>query len=423
MEKQYKFLVIQHGYHPYADADSICMEYVAKEINKRNIPIDFYVYKHKNDEVDKQDGINNVFYFLNSYQKILLNLEKKGKPYPTLTKRQKLIPRIKIKLLKLLNYPNSVDILSDTTNIKKVLNRVRIENEKQPYTHMINVCCPFGTMKVATRIKKAFPNIKWAFYMLDPYEYCYFFPTEKIPKRKKRFKKHTKNLDLLVMLHGIAEEHDRQGYDNGFKDSTLRVCLPNLQKPKADGKSSTTLLDKKNINLSYAGSLWKKVRNPDKMLEILGSVNLPNMRLNFFGMACDYLNEFNKTLDERFVLHGTKSHDVLKNYLSESDILVNIGNAVPNQAPSKVFEYIATGKPIINFCVNENDTSLYYLKRYPLCFNINVTNYTDKDILALESFINKNKGKQVTFEEATKNLQEVISENICAKIVDSVLDC
>ena len=56
--------------------------------------------------------------------------------------------------------------------------------------------------------------------------------------------------------------------------------------------------------------------------------------------------------------------------MEESDILINIGNTIDNQVPSKIFDYISKRKPIINLYKISNCPSLKYLKKYPLALNL-----------------------------------------------------
>lgn len=51
--------------------------------------------------------------------------------------------------------------------------------------------------------------------------------------------------------------------------------------------------------------------------------------------------------------------------LAESDFVVNIGNTTPFQLPSKLVEYAAMGKHIINFTGCPRDSSALFLKNYP----------------------------------------------------------
>ena len=49
-----------------------------------------------------------------------------------------------------------------------------------------------------------------------------------------------------------------------------------------------------------------------------------------------------------------------------SDILVNIGNATKYQLPSKLVEYVSTGKPILNITSILDDSSDAFLSSYPM---------------------------------------------------------
>ena len=46
----------------------------------------------------------------------------------------------------------------------------------------------------------------------------------------------------------------------------------------------------------------------------------------------------------RVICHGRKSLNETKDELRKAHILVNIGNRMTNQVPSKIFEYISTKK-------------------------------------------------------------------------------
>ena len=54
----------------------------------------------------------------------------------------------------------------------------------------------------------------------------------------------------------------------------------------------------------------------------------------------------------------------------EADVLINIGDNIPYQLPSKVVEYASTGKPILNIMENETDNSIKYFNNYPIILNI-----------------------------------------------------
>ena len=61
---------------------------------------------------------------------------------------------------------------------------------------------------------------------------------------------------------------------------------------------------------------------------------------------------------------GMQPHDVAIKILGESDVLLSIGNAESPMSPSKIYEYMSTGKPIIHTYSWEKDPCLAPLKTY-----------------------------------------------------------
>ena len=50
--------------------------------------------------------------------------------------------------------------------------------------------------------------------------------------------------------------------------------------------------------------------------------------------------------------------------MDRSDILLSIGNKGTEMAPSKIYEYMSTGKPIIHVYSEENDPCIEQLVKY-----------------------------------------------------------
>ena len=79
-------------------------------------------------------------------------------------------------------------------------------------------------------------------------------------------------------------------------------------------------------------------------------------------------------------------NDEAESILMSADILVNIGNSVSNQIPSKLFDYISTGKPILNIYKNKNCPSLEILSKYPDVLNVYEENALEESG-AVEQFL------------------------------------
>ena len=88
-------------------------------------------------------------------------------------------------------------------------------------------------------------------------------------------------------------------------------------------------------------------------------------------------------------------------WVGQADILLNLGNAVDNQIPSKLFEYFATGRPILHLAAGSRDTALPYLARYPLALVLQSSEgATPQVIAALRSWLHQNAGKSMSFAQA-----------------------
>lgn len=57
-------------------------------------------------------------------------------------------------------------------------------------------------------------------------------------------------------------------------------------------------------------------------------------------------------------------HKIANEYISSASVLLSIGNSESPMAPSKIYEYMATGKPIIHFYSWDNDPCLEPLRKY-----------------------------------------------------------
>ena len=69
-------------------------------------------------------------------------------------------------------------------------------------------------------------------------------------------------------------------------------------------------------------------------------------------------------------MHGVVSREQALAATREADVLVNLGNQTAFQLPSKVVEYAAAGKPVVNIAPHREDSSIEFFQAYPLALNI-----------------------------------------------------
>ena len=80
------------------------------------------------------------------------------------------------------------------------------------------------------------------------------------------------------------------------------------------------------------------------------------------------------------------SHEAAIDLIKSGEVLLNLGNANPNLVPSKIFEYMSMGKPIISTYCSDEDTSLVYLKNYP---NVLLIDERNEDYFAVAEELKK----------------------------------
>ncbi len=307
-------------------------------------------------------------------------------------------------------FVNDVLKFCNYKDIKKAIQT----NLSKKYDLIISFNDPFGIHVIASKLKKYGMTKKVFAVMLDTYEYNATRNKTEIPQKIKNAKKTFANIDKIFMVDGILAESLSNNYNPSYHNKTIQIHQTMLV-DNTDKKA----LKAEVYNMIYAGLFYEDIRNPKEMLQVMAK--LPKeFCFNIYSKNCEEVVENAKPLfkDCKLNANGLIMHEECIKKIRDSHILVNLSNVNTTQLPTKILEYIGYGKPIINFYFTKEDTGSKILKRYPLVFNFNLTNYTEKDIQDLILFCQENKDKTISFEEATKNLEEFKIENICKTVLN-----
>ena len=120
-------------------------------------------------------------------------------------------------------------------------------------------------------------------------------------------------------------------------------------------------------------------------------------------------------MGEQFEQPGPVPAETARTIQAQADVLLNLGNAVDNQLPSKLFDYFAAGKPVLHLCVIENDPALPYLARYPLALVLHQGQADAADIL--HRWLGGVCGKQLPFGEVCDLFPELVPQAVAAEFV------
>lgn len=131
----------------------------------------------------------------------------------------------------------------------------------------------------------------------------------------------------------------------------------------------------KRIILAYVGGFHRGIREPALMLKVATALHfsLPQVQMHIFGPSngvsvnCDGVCS---------VFHGPVARVQALEIIQNANILVNVQNQNCAMIPSKIVEYIATGRPIVNIGKStfKNEVLDHYAE-LGMVFNVNDDNF------------------------------------------------
>jgi glycosyltransferase involved in cell wall biosynthesis len=207
-------------------------------------------------------------------------------------------------------------------------------------------------------------RLPWIADMRDPWTtvfYNEFFP------RTKSTKKKDKNLEDLVLKSADLVTVVSKGMNDEFKDRANNICTIYNGFDEGDFKTKESSRSSK-FTITYTGNffqsqnielLWKCIDDLTKEDAIFKE----NLSLNFVGnvdkQILDSLNRYN--LSTFLEIEGFLPHDIaIDRMLSSSLLLLIIPNSERNNLiiTGKIFEYLATSKPILSIGPNGNASDI-----------------------------------------------------------------
>ncbi len=373
------------------DANASCLHNLIDEL-KETYDIEVIVYGKVTEPLTDDDiTVHQIQGEYMSFSKTLRSTRKITILIPYIVKR--IMARVLFKgKLPLWEY--------DTENIylyKKIEEIVK----QNRYDYVISVCDPFACHYFAYRLQKKY-QFKWIAYYYDPYTFN--FANEKNRRAVMRTeKKILKQCDAILCTDAMQRE---------FSACDLKIFLPkieqcefpNLKKNLSAGPNKRVSFDQETVNCVFVGHLYGKIREPWFLFELLSRCE-KKVRLYIVGGIYGQLDEekmrrYQELLGEQLQMVGVVAKDEAVAIVEDADILINIGNTVENQLPSKIFDYISTGKPMVNICKINHCPTLPYTQKYPLCIDLlEEGGVTEEVAEKFSAFCQEAKGKRIAFEE------------------------
>lgn len=251
---------------------------------------------------------------------------------------------------------------------------------------------PFYTINIASKLSKFIPVVN---YYMEPYW--------NNDSKEKQIARLWDESASRIITTGLISNLYAKNADDSIMKKIVQVEFPNMiEREQTITKSP---LNEHDITLAFVGKFYPKVRDPQFLFDIMDKIHNNGINLSIAG---GFNGSFPKIFVEKYFRNmisyikylGMLPPHQADQLLMQSDILVHIGNTRPDMLPSKILDYISTGKPIINLYQHDQCPTLTILEKYPLKINIRVGSTLTADLLQqIKDFCFNNRGIQIPFSE------------------------
>lgn len=300
---------------------------------------------------------------------------------------------------------------------KKAYEKLYEINKQKKIDCIFTICSPFAAHMAGKKYKENNLDIRWITYTVDPFtsgmraNNIYLFPK----LHTNRNLKEEQNVYRKADYNLVSEEI----YDNNKDVFSLAAektnPLPYLIKkiPQTEGEH----FPKDKINLLFAGRFYKEIRNPEYLLKLFIAMNDDNILLHLYSKSdCeDLVDSYISKSKGRIIKYSQVSATEIKKIMMSADIMVNVGNSISEFKPSKTFEYISTGMPIIN--IYENGLIDNVLEKYPLAIQVEKTNSYMENSIKIRDFCINFKNRKLSYED----IEKLYERHSFGKIKDALL--
>ena len=404
MNRKHKtILMVTDGLYPYLNANSEIVYRIAN-ILQRDYLCDINILGVAKD-LDKAIPNNSMFKTL-----YIITMA-------TLNKILKEDSSKLIRILRMISHPKCLRYMIfqkydyDNAERREYRNAIQHAIKKVKPDCIIVFFAPRNALRAMADIKTKIPFIS---YKLDPWRGNYYLRGREKANEEER--KADMAAAAIITTDLIRKEYERETTQQ-ILDKIHELKFPNIVNYE---NGLMTLEDTSTINCVFAGALYKNIRNPVFTIKLFEKLRGEKCQLHIYGKS--YVESgIPQCLPENVYNHGFVPSDEALAYMQSADVLVNIGNTVLNQMPSKLLTYISLGKPILNIIKDPNCPTIPYLEKYPLALTILETEVpTEEDIKIVREFILESKGQHIPFEEIRQMYYDCTPEYVGGKVYEII---
>jgi glycosyltransferase involved in cell wall biosynthesis len=299
----------------------------------------------------------------------------------------------------------------------------RLESLDRPPDAIVACVFPMESVVAALRYKELHSEVRIVPYLFDNFVESDNLHVSKIARRLKMNRhlalegRMLAGADAVMAMHPL-QKHFSAHFPQHLLDKISFLEHPLLIQPNSNEHSMTTGI----AHLCYTGSLIRNLREPDYLLDLLKGIkaNIP-IHADFFVMGNDAAKIKTETIEGSLQInnHGRVSKDKADAAVAKANVLLNIGEVRGNQISSKIFEYMATGKPIVHLAYVKDDVVSKIIEKYPLALTL-VQDRTsfEENCVRFSAFLEEKSFASIPFEDVKALYPEAMPETTAALIRD-----
>ncbi len=415
-----KILFTIQWYPPKNSANVLCDDKIIKELLKNDeYEIHCLVYHIQNAPDEDECGKVKIHRFSKGpfFDYFVKARDKKSKLAENLNR---IVLRIK-QFFTIPIYPCYEPIAAK----KNAKNAIKL-HKKEHFDLVISEHHGYDSLYAGYKLKEFDPKIKFISILWDPFsgkepaKYLpHGFAEKKIIKSEKKI---LGNADAIIALKSSKQYHMEHSKDKPYFDKYHFLDIPGIvEKPETDIPAQ--FIKEGKINIVYSGVLSLPERDPEYVVKLLNSSSIADkINLIFLanGNGKDKLPRLKEEFKGEMVINGYVSQTEINAIYHKAEALINLGGSNPTMVPSKIFEYMAYGKPIISTYYIDGETSKDYLASYPSGLCIDQRKPIEENIKTLEEFIDNKLGQRVAFDTVKALFPENTPESY-VNLIDEVL--
>ena len=422
-----KVLFIIQSYPSERSANVLCDEKIMKELQKTGeYEIHCLTYQY---EWQKREDIIDGFYIHRIKKSIFWDIYTWSRHHAEkkITKLIHILHRINLRIKQTVTIPiypcyEPINSLIYAGSAKKLYKKYKFDLVFAEHNG-------FDTLYAGHKLKQyAGDNITFIAALWDPFtgsKLAKYLPQKYAERRMEKSEaKILNNADCVIAMHSSKPYHMQHSSKKPWFSKYRFLDIPGIVEPVIkDLPDNYTNPDM--INLLYAGHIFVPDRDPSFLIDCIDQVKWPkpvNLIFLCAGKGKEVLEEKKKTFHGTIMNCGYVDQDELHQIMNNVDGFLNIGSYNPGMVPSKIFEYMSYGKPVISTYVDESDASKEYLEKYPLgiCLNKDLPN--ENNVELLQTFAGEKIGLSIPFSEVKHLFTENTPSSYLSIIEDTMND-